>query len=56
MLNTVQRRNLVANTAEEWSKKYVYEWVSPYDKEGTYQAAKSNLVSIYNSSIKDLPK
>jgi hypothetical protein len=56
MLNTVKRRNLVANTAEEWSKKYVYEWVSPYDKEGAYQAAKSNLVSIYNSSIKDLPK
>jgi hypothetical protein len=56
MLNTIQRRNLVANTAEEWSRKYIYEWVSPYDKEGAYQVAKSNLISLYNSSIKDLPK
>jgi len=56
MLNTIRRKNLVGNTAEEWAKKYVFEWISPYDKEGTYQAKKANLVSIYKDSIKDLPK
>lgn len=55
MLNTIRRRNLVANTAEEWAKKYVYEWVSPPNKEFTYNVQKYNLVSIYNSCIKDIP-
>lgn len=56
MLNTIQRRNLVANTAEDWARKYIYEWVSPIDKESAFNSAKSNLISIYNDSIKDLPK
>ena len=56
MLRTIRRRNLVAATAEEWSKKYIYEWVSPPDKEGAYLVAQSNLISIYKDSIKDLPK
>ena len=56
MLRTIRRRNLVATTAEEWAKKYIYEWVSPPDKEGAYLVAKSNLISIYKDSIKDLPK
>jgi len=57
MLRTVRRRNIVATTAEEWSRKYIYEWVSPpTDKEGAYLVAKSNLISIYKDSIKDLPK
>ena len=54
MLNTIRRRNLIANTAEEWAKKYVYEWVSPPNKEFTYNVQKYNLVSIYNSCIKDI--
>lgn len=57
MLNTIKRRNLVANTAEEWARKYIYEWVSPpTDKETAYNNAKLNLISIYKDSIKDLPK
>ena len=56
MLNTIQRRNLVANAAEDWARKYIYEWVSPTDKQSAFNSAKSNLISIYNDSIKDLPK
>jgi hypothetical protein len=56
MLNTIRRRNLVANTAEDWARKYIYEWVSPVDKEGAYNTAKANLISIYRDSIKDLPR
>ena len=56
MLSTIQRRNLVANTAEDWARKYIYEWVSPTDKQSAFNSAKSNLISIYNDSIKDLPK
>ena len=56
MLRTIRRRNLVATTAEEWAKKYIYEWVSPPDKEGAYQTKQANLISIYKDSIKDLPK
>ena len=56
MLNTIRRRNLVANTAEDWARKYIYEWVSPVDKEGELKRKQSNLVSIYRDSIKDLPK
>ena len=56
MLFTIERRGLVADTAEEWSRKYIYEWVSPVDKEGEWKKAKTNLISLYNSSIKDLPQ
>jgi len=56
MLSTIERRGLVADTAEDWSRKYIYEWVSPADKEGAYQNAKRNLISLYNDSIKDLPQ
>jgi len=56
MLNTIRRRNLVANNAEDWARKYIYEWVSPVDKEGELKRKQLSLTSIYRDSIKDLPR